>query len=84
MVIDTHPGLNEKTLLSIAISEALAIVMRPDSQANRGTAVTVEVARKLDVPHMLLIVNKTPTSFKNNPMTKLPQQAANRLMSERD
>jgi MinD-like ATPase involved in chromosome partitioning or flagellar assembly len=63
LVIDTHPGLNEETLLSIAISDALAIVMRPDSQDFQGTAVTVEVARKLDVPKLLLIVNKTPTAF---------------------
>jgi septum site-determining protein MinD len=29
LLIDTHPGLNEETLLSIAISDALIIVMRP-------------------------------------------------------
>jgi len=60
LVIDTHPGLNEETLLSIAISDALVIVMRPDSQDFQGTSVTVEVARKLDVARILLVVNKTP------------------------
>ena len=63
LLIDTHPGLNEETLLSVAISDALAIIMRPDQQDYQGTGVTVEVARKLDVPRMLLIVNKTPQSF---------------------
>jgi MinD-like ATPase involved in chromosome partitioning or flagellar assembly len=63
LMIDTHPGLNEETLLSIAISDALAIIMRPDSQDYQGTAVTVEVARKLDVPHMVLVVNKAPQSI---------------------
>lgn len=63
LLIDTHPGLNEETLLSIAISDALAILMRPDQQDYQGTGVTVEVARKLDVPNMVLIVNKTPTSL---------------------
>ncbi len=63
LLIDTHPGLNEETLLSVAISDALAIIMRPDQQDYQGTGVTVEVARKLDVPRMLLIVNKTPTSL---------------------
>ena len=63
LMIDTHPGLNEETLLSIAVSDALAIIMRPDSQDYQGTAVTVEVARKLDVPRMLLVVNKTPQVF---------------------
>ena len=63
LMIDTHPGLNEETLLSIAISDALGIIMRPDNQDYQGTGVTVEVARKLDVPSMVLIVNKVPAVF---------------------
>src|SRR5689334_12189501 len=63
LLIDTHPGLNEETLLSIAISNALVIIMRPDQQDYQGTAVTVDVAKKLDVPKMLMLVNKTPTSL---------------------
>lgn len=63
LVIDTHPGLNEETLLSIAVSDALVIIMRPDQQDYQGTSVTVEVARKLDVPKMLMLVNKVPQSL---------------------
>ena len=63
LVIDTHPGLNEETLLSVAISDALAVIMRPDQQDYQGTSVTIEVARKLNVPRMLLIVNKAPQSL---------------------
>jgi septum site-determining protein MinD len=63
LMIDTHPGLNEETLLSIAISNALVIILRPDSQDYQGTAVTVDVAKKLDVPKMLMLVNKVPTTF---------------------
>ena len=63
LMIDTHPGLNEETLLSIAISDALIIVLRPDQQDYQGTSVTVEVARKLDVPRLVLIVNKVPAVF---------------------
>jgi len=63
LLIDTHPGLNEETLLSIAISNALIIILRPDSQDYQGTAVTVDVAKKLDVPKMVMLVNKTPSTF---------------------
>ncbi len=63
LMIDTHPGLNEETLLSIAISDALVIIMRPDQQDYQGTAVTVDVARKLDVPKMMMVVNKVPQAF---------------------
>ena len=63
LLLDTHPGLNEETLLSIAMSNALAIIMRPDSQDYEGTSVTVTVARKLRVPLMVLVVNKVPEIF---------------------
>jgi MinD-like ATPase involved in chromosome partitioning or flagellar assembly len=63
LMIDTHPGMNEEILLSIAISDALAIVLRPDQQDYQGTSVTVEVARKLDVPRLVLVVNKVPSVF---------------------
>lgn len=58
LFIDTHPGLNEETLLSLTISDVLVLILRPDNQDFQGTAVTVEVARKLQVPHMLLMINK--------------------------
>ncbi|GAB4542650.1 MAG: MinD/ParA family protein [Anaerolineales bacterium] len=60
LLIDTHPGLNEETLLSIAISNGLIIIMRPDSQDYQGTAVTVDVAKKLDVQSLYIVVNKVP------------------------
>jgi MinD-like ATPase involved in chromosome partitioning or flagellar assembly len=63
LMIDTHPGLNEETLLSIVISQMLAVVLRPDQQDYEGTGITVQVARKLQVPNMMLIVNKVPTVF---------------------
>lgn len=63
LLIDTHPGLNEETLLSIAISNVLVIIMRPDLQDYQGTAVTVDVARKLDVPKLLMLVNKVPNTL---------------------
>lgn len=58
LFIDTHPGLNEETLLSLTISDVLVLILRPDNQDFQGTAVTVEVARKLQVPKMLLLINK--------------------------
>lgn len=63
LLIDTHPGLNEETLLSIAISDIVVLILRPDTQDYMGTSVTVEVARKLDVNELLLAVNKVPEAF---------------------
>ena len=61
LIIDTHPGLNEETLLSITLSDVLLLLLRPDQQDFQGTAVTVEIARRLEVPNMMLILNKVPS-----------------------
>jgi len=63
LMIDTHTGLGEETLLSIVISHTLAIILRPDQQDYEGSGVTVEIARHLKVPRMVLIVNKLPSVF---------------------
>ena len=60
LFIDTHPGLNEETLLSLVISHSLLIVMRPDKQDFEGTGITARVARELEVPGVHIVVNKTP------------------------
>jgi septum site-determining protein MinD len=70
LLLDTHPGINEETLLSIAMSNALVIILRPDQQDYEGTRVTVEVAKKLGVPRMLLIVNKAPDAFDSEEIRK--------------
>lgn len=63
LLLDTHPGINEETLLSIAMSNTLLIILRPDRQDYEGTRVTVAVAQKLGVPQTLLVVNKAPDVF---------------------
>ncbi len=63
LMIDTHPGLNEETLLSIVISTTVVLILRPDQQDYQGTAVTVDVARKLGVQRLLLLINKVPQSY---------------------
>jgi len=63
LIIDTHPGINEETLLTTAISDCLVMVMRPDQQDYLGTAVAIEVAQRLMVPEARLVVNKLPDHF---------------------
>lgn len=63
LFIDTHPGMNEETLLSIAISDILILILRPDKQDFLGSAVTIEVARRLGVPRLMLVLNKALASM---------------------
>ena len=58
LLIDTHPGFNEETLLTIAISDMLMIVLRPDKQDCDGTTVLVEVAGRMAVPQVHMLANK--------------------------
>lgn len=75
LLIDTHPGLNEETLLSLVISHALVVIMRPDQQDYEGTGVTVEVARELQVPRIQLLVNKTPPQLDPDAVRARVEQA---------
>ncbi len=70
LLIDTHPGVNEETLLSIAISDTLLLILRPDIQDYQGTAVTLELARKLEVPQLFLVVNKALETFDFNDLAQ--------------
>ncbi len=58
LFIDTHPGLSKETFLTIAISHCLLLIVRPDKQDYQGTAVTLDVARQLNVRHVQIVINK--------------------------
>ena len=64
LLIDTHRSLTEETFVVTAISDTLAVLLRAGTQQDyQGLAVAAEVARKLDVPRMVMIVNKVPQVF---------------------
>lgn len=77
LFIDTHPGLNEETLLSIATSDILIVVLRPDNQDFQGTSVTVDIARSLDVPNLLLMVNKALPKYDFAELRRVVQEKFN-------
>ena len=70
LFIDTHPGVNEETLLSIAVSDTLVLIVRPDQQDFQGTAVAIELARKLGVPEMFVVINKVPPAIDSHLLKK--------------
>jgi septum site-determining protein MinD len=74
LMIDTHPGLNEETLLSITISDMLVVVMRPDKQDYEGTGITMEVARQLEVPSSTIVINKAPPNLEAGTIAMNVQQ----------
>lgn len=63
LLLDTSAGLTEETLVSLAISDILMLILRLDKQDYQGTAVIASLAQRLDIPRIELIVNHMPNSF---------------------
>ena len=69
------PGLNEETFLSIALSDILFIALRADEQDYLGTAVTLEIAKKFEIPKIYLILNKILPKYAKKDVEKQMQKA---------
>lgn len=87
LIVDTHPGLEDDTLLAMGVCDSLIVVSRLDQQDMFGTGVMAEVARTLEKPiHLLMnmmplalrpadvpgIANKISANFKINLLGWLP------------
>ena len=63
VIMDTRAGLTDDTLAAIAMADILCVIMRPDAQDFQGTAVTVDLARRLEVPRLVMIGNLIPKTY---------------------
>jgi MinD-like ATPase involved in chromosome partitioning or flagellar assembly len=63
LLVDTSAGLNEDTLQAIAVSNAIILVLHPDKHDFQGTAVTVDMSRRLQVPAIHLVLNDVPDTL---------------------
>jgi septum site-determining protein MinD len=63
LLIDGSSGLNELSLTSLAMSDVAGLLLRLDKRVYQGTGVMIDLARKLEVPRLALIVNMVPPRF---------------------
>lgn len=63
LLIDTTSGLNNETLISLASSDTLILMLRLNKQDYQGTAVMVSLAQKLEIPHLKMVVSQMPDIF---------------------
>src|SRR2546422_10621950 len=70
LLIDTHPGLENDTLLAMGVCNHLLIVSRLDQQDIFGTGVLVKVASTLG-KSTHLVVNMIPAGLKDSQASKL-------------
>jgi septum site-determining protein MinD len=59
LIIDTHPGVEKSTLISLGVCDINIVVSRMDSQDIFGTGVILEVSKVLNKPQ-ILIANMIP------------------------
>ena len=55
ILIDTDGGLHDNALLSMAISDKLFLVLRPDRQDYSGSGVLLSMAEELHVPATIIV-----------------------------
>ncbi|MBI5080032.1 MAG: P-loop NTPase [Chloroflexi bacterium] len=63
LLIDNGAGVNQETMISIAIADSLGVVLRLDKKDYQGTSLVLEIAKELSVPHASLIVNQAPSDY---------------------
>lgn len=75
LIIDSHPGIEKDTLLSMAICDFLVLISRVDQQDLFGSGVMTEVASRLNKP-VVLILNMIPNSVNEKESTKIGDRLA--------
>lgn len=70
LFIDSSSGLSEDILLSMSVTDVLVIVMRLDGQDYQGVSMTLDIAKRLNLPRSLIVVNHTPTTYNQTSVEK--------------
>ena len=75
LLIDSHPGIEKDTLLSMALCDYLVLISRVDQQDLFGSGVMTEVASQLRKP-VVLILNMVPSSVSEKEAAKIAERLA--------
>lgn len=63
MLIDASSGIDEPTTAMVSMADLLFVILRPDKRDFFGTGILLDVAQKLEVPEVELLVNQVPPDF---------------------
>lgn len=69
MLIDSSSGIDEPATKLISMSDLLLTFLRPDQRDFFGTGILLDVAQKLEVPEIQLIINQVPPDFDSRQVT---------------
>ncbi|MEY2976217.1 MAG: hypothetical protein ACO3NK_18125 [Prochlorotrichaceae cyanobacterium] len=62
-LIDLPAGMNEFTLMMFGVLDTLLVLLCPDQSDFQGTAVTTDVAKRLQIPQIAIALNQVPDIF---------------------
>lgn len=63
LLIDTYPELDEGTMLWMAVSDAVVLVLGLDATEFQSLAVQIDIAHMLEVPQIWLLANQVPPAY---------------------
>lgn len=63
LLVDTHPGVDQETLLSIRVSDSVFFTMRPDNQDFQAAGAVLELVRRQDVSQISIVLNELPAGL---------------------
>lgn len=75
LLIDSHPGIEKDTIVSMAVCDVVVLLSRVDHQDMFGSGVMNEVATQLRKP-VVLILNMIPSSVGENESKKIGEKIA--------
>jgi MinD-like ATPase involved in chromosome partitioning or flagellar assembly len=78
LLIDTHPGIENDTLLAMGVCQEVLVISRIDQQDIFGTGIMAEVARSLEKP-VRLVVNMVSSRMKKADASRLVKQIGARF-----
>lgn len=61
--LDMTAGLSEDSMVLMALSDVLVILLRTNQQDYQGSAVSLDISRRLEVPNICLVVNMVPADY---------------------
>ena len=76
LLIDSHPGIEKDTIVSMAVCDVVVLLSRVDHQDMFGSGVMNEVASQLRKP-VVLILNMIPSSVGEKESKKIGEKIAN-------
>ncbi|MCC7207556.1 MAG: P-loop NTPase [Anaerolineae bacterium] len=66
VVVDARGGLDAGTLPLLVVCDIMVAVMSLDRQDYQGTGVLVDLARRVEMPHITIVVNSVAGSYEVN------------------